>query len=65
MLYLVAGFVYAVILIVFMLWWHGICEDGKKADESFRQYVDGKAAKEAEKETALEKYYKQHPKAKP
>ena len=64
MLYVLLAIIGLAALAFFLKWWHWVCEEGRKADESFRRYVDGKAAKEAEKETALEKYYKQHPKTK-
>jgi len=65
MIYLVLLLVGIIGLGVFLVWWKGIQDANHEADRIVREYVNRKTAIEAEKETALEKYYKQHPKVKP
>ena len=60
MIYLVLGIASLVFLGVFLVWWHGICEAGEKADETFRRYVDEKAFKESLRKKTQETLYPKH-----
>ena len=60
MIYVYIGIAWAIILGVFLAWWHGICEDGKKADETYRRYVDEKAFKESLRKKTQETLYPKH-----
>ena len=64
MFYVLLAIIGLAALAFFLKWWHWVCEEGRRADETFHRYVNRKTAIDAERETALEKYYKQHPKAK-
>jgi hypothetical protein len=60
MIYLVLGIASLVFLGVFLVWWHGICEEGEKADEAYRKYVDEKAFKESLRKKTQETLYPKH-----
>jgi len=52
------GILWLLIIALFLKWWHGICEAGRKADEQFKKYVDDKTAKRSRQMTAPEDYYR-------
>ena len=45
-------------LYVFLKWWAGIQRLNHQADETFRQYVNGKTFQESKRETRVEHYNK-------
>jgi len=60
MIYVYLSAIGIVGLALFLRWWHGICEAGEKADETYRKYVNQKAWEESMRKTTLETLYKTH-----